>query len=654
MSISTGRVLSRLHATPLPMPDDVVDRIHRMARQQRGNPGLVFGDGRMNPMDEESVGSSNNENDGDYMPDKEDHGEDDGDYMPDEEGHGKGAVVEYKHTDPNYNDDEEDDLSTGNRSNQLNEGSHDIGQPIGPGEEGTGTAPAGGESGMPDEHEEDEHILTDLEMGPVENPGLMDQENEGVVQEDQATSLNEKQYDPLTEIDTNEDGTPDQNSEENKAMQCTPRYNLRKHRGRSYKHVYDPEVYEMENEQKNDMGETMLTTVEGGPEDTAQMSMMKGLKVFGAGGYAAVKQEMQQLHDRRVMQPVRRKDLSPAQKREALGYLMFLKKKRCGKIKGWGCADGRKQRAYITKEESTSPTISTVAVFLTAMVDAWEHRNVTVLDVPGAFMQVDMDELFHLRFSGEMVDKLLEIDHELYSGYVTVERGEKVMYVELLKALYWTLRAARLFWEKLHAKLVTDWGFVPNRYDSCMVNKMVDGKKLTVAWHVDDLKVSHEKESALDDFIEMMEKEFGQDAPLSISRGPIQEYIGITLDFSVPGQVTINMSDYVKTMLNDAPASMDGKAATPAAAHLVKVNTDNPKLLTKENQEMFVHLVMQGLYLSQRGRPDIRTAISFLCSRLNCPDEDDYKKPTRLIWYLQHTLYLCLVLGKDASDSIRW
>ena len=165
--------------------------------------------------------------------------------------------------------------------------------------------------------------------------------------------------------------------------------------------------------------------------------------MFGAGGYATVKQEMQQ----RVMQPMCRKDLLPAQKREALGYLMFLKKKWCGKIKGWGCADGCKQWAYITKEESTSPTISTEAVFLTAMVDTWENRKVAVLDVPGAFMQVDMDELVHVQFSGEMVDKLLEIDHELYSGYMTIEHGEKVMYVELLKTLYGTLRAAWLFWE---------------------------------------------------------------------------------------------------------------------------------------------------------------------------------------------------------------
>ena len=116
----------------------------------------------------------------------------------------------------------------------------------------------------------------------------------------------------------------------------------------------------------------------------------------------------------------------------------------------------------------------------------------------------------------------------------------------------------------------------------------------------------------------------------------------------------VKMSDYVKSMLNDAPTSMDGKVATPTAAHLFKINMEDPKLLSKEKKELFVHLVMQGLYLSQRGRPDIRMVISFLCSCLTCLDEDDYKKLTRLIRYLQHTLYMCLVLGKDSTDSVRW
>ena len=38
----------------------------------------------------------------------------------------------------------------------------------------------------------------------------------------------------------------------------------------------------------------------------------------------------------------------------SLGYLMFLKRKRCGKIIARGCADGRPQREYI-KLESSSP-----------------------------------------------------------------------------------------------------------------------------------------------------------------------------------------------------------------------------------------------------------------------------------------------------------
>ena len=228
------------------------------------------------------------------------------------------------------------------------------------------------------------------------------------------------------------------------------------------------------------------------------------------------------------------------------------------------------------------------------------------------------------------------------------------MYVELLKALYRTLQAARLFWEKLQAKLVNDWDFVPNRYNSFVVNKKVNNKQLTMAWHVGDLKVSHEEEDVLDEFTGMMEMEFGQDAPLSIARGPVQEYLGMTLDFSEKGKVVVKMSNYVKNMLNDAPPSMDGKVATPAAGHRFKVNEENPKILDKERKELFVHLVIQGLYLSQRGRLDIRTAISFLWGHLSCPDEDDYKKLTRLIRFLQHTSYMCLVLGKDNTESVRW
>ena len=331
------------------------------------------------------------------------------------------------------------------------------------------------DNNSPDEYEVAPEMgnTQDLEAGRSENPGVSDTEIIGVDRAEHEMlhqaeeSGNEpelyKDSETSTENDEKEDATIDESNLESSGE---PRYNLRDKRTRCYKHIYNPGMFQTENTHDNKQDEVVLVTVNDAPEDTPQMSMKQGLRLFGEEEYAAVRKEMQQLDDRKVMQPVNQKDLTPAQKKEALGYLMFLKKKRSGTVKGRGCADGRKQRAYITKEESTSPTISTEAVFLTAVVDAWENRKVAVLDVPGAFMQVDMDELVHVRFEGEMVDKLLEIDEDLYASYVTEERGKKVMYVKLLKALYGTLRAAQLFWEKLQAKLVNDWGFTLSRYDS--------------------------------------------------------------------------------------------------------------------------------------------------------------------------------------------
>jgi hypothetical protein len=68
--------------------------------------------------------------------------------------------------------------------------------------------------------------------------------------------------------------------------------------------------------------------------------LKQGIKKFGDLGKAAVLTELQQLYDRDVMRPVNKYDLTPAERKGALRYLMFLKEKRCGTIKGRGCADG--------------------------------------------------------------------------------------------------------------------------------------------------------------------------------------------------------------------------------------------------------------------------------------------------------------------------
>ena len=280
---------------------------------------------------------------------------------------------------------------------------------------------------------------------------------------------------------------------------------------------------------------------------------------------------------------------------------MFSKRKRCRKVKGHRCTDSWKQRAYIAKEESTAPTVSTEAVFLTAVIDALEYRNVAVLDVPGALMQAEIDELVHVRFTGEMVNMLLQIDHEMYKNYVVMEKGERVMYMELLKALYGSLRTAHLYWQKLSKQLIDVWGFVPNKYNDCMVNKMINGHQRTVVWHMDDLKVSHVDIKEVEKFIQWMEETFGKDTPLTVSRGQVHDYLGMTLDVLNKGKVRIDMEHYIDMMLQDAPKQMEGVSNTPTAQHLFKRNSEDPQLLDAEQKKIFVHLVMQGLYLSQQG-----------------------------------------------------
>ena len=66
---------------------------------------------------------------------------------------------------------------------------------------------------------------------------------------------------------------------------------------------------------------------------------------------------------------------------------MFLKAKRDGTIKGRGCADGRKQKLWFSKGETSAPTVMMESVFLTSVINAKEKREVATVDIPGAFLQ---------------------------------------------------------------------------------------------------------------------------------------------------------------------------------------------------------------------------------------------------------------------------
>jgi hypothetical protein len=129
-------------------------------------------------------------------------------------------------------------------------------------------------------------------------------------------------------------------------------YDLRPRRPRDYEHLHST------------LEEIAMT----------QYSVNTGLQIFGQDGVEAVLKELQQLHGRKVIQPVSISDLSAEQKQQCLPYLMFLKEKRTGVIKGRGCADGRRQRQTTSNEEASSPTVAIESVLLSCTIDAHELK----------------------------------------------------------------------------------------------------------------------------------------------------------------------------------------------------------------------------------------------------------------------------------------
>jgi hypothetical protein len=187
-------------------------------------------------------------------------------------------------------------------------------------------------------------------------------------------------------------------------------------------------------------------------EIMTQLALKAGLKEWGDKARNAAKAEMKQLHFRNTFKPKHWRDLSKEQCSTVLESHMFLKEKRDKSIKGWTVAGGNKQRDYISKEDTSSPTVATESVLLSCIIDAEEGRDVAVVDVPNAFIQTKIEDeknMAFIKIRGDLVDILVEIAPDVYGPYVTVDKkGAKQLLVQCQNALYGTMVASLLYYRK--------------------------------------------------------------------------------------------------------------------------------------------------------------------------------------------------------------
>ena len=54
------------------------------------------------------------------------------------------------------------------------------------------------------------------------------------------------------------------------------------------------------------------------------------------------------------------------------------------------CADGRLQAVYGTEIDPASPTVKMDSVMITTAIDAYKKRHVTIIDIEGAYLAVNI------------------------------------------------------------------------------------------------------------------------------------------------------------------------------------------------------------------------------------------------------------------------
>ena len=151
------------------------------------------------------------------------------------------------------------------------------------------------------------------------------------------------------------------------------------------------------------------------------------------------------------------------------------------------------------------------------------------------------------------MDILVEVSPEIYSNHVVQEKGQSFFYVQILKALYRMMVSSLLYYKKF-GKDIESIGFEINPYDMCVANQIIEGKQHTITWHVVNVKSSLEDSKVNDEFLDWLKEKYAnENIGVKAKRGTKDNYLGMTLDYTTPGILKIDMTEYVKSMVEEFP-----------------------------------------------------------------------------------------------------
>ena len=372
-----------------------------------------------------------------------------------------------------------------------------------------------------------------------------------------------------------------------------------------------------------------------------KLSIQRGMKQWGDEARVAGEKEISQLQWRERHLGKQMSDLITEENNKILPSYMFVVRKRDGVTKARLVAGGNQQRGNVTKEESSSPTVSTESVFWSSIVDTQEVRGVAVIEIPSL-----------------------------------KKRGFEV---NPFSPCVWNKTIKEKQLGKQLEKQLTVCFDVDNCKISHVTVRVVD---YTID---DDHKISHVTVRVVKHTIEWLRDEYESiftdgTSKMKVVCGKVHTYVGMTNDFMESKIVKVIMFDHIDEIvqawdkacreLDDKYMVVSERKRIPTAApeDLFKVDEDAMKLdqakakafhkvdenamkLDQAQVKAFHNITAKMGDVNKREGPDISLAVAFLTAGVKETNIDNWRKLCHVIVidYLQVT-----VLGADGIGVLSW
>ena len=358
-----------------------------------------------------------------------------------------------------------------------------------------------------------------------------------------------------------------------------------------------------------------------------KMSLKKAINSRLPGVEQAILNELQQLINKSVWLYQDKRMLNKEQRRKLIRSHMFMKDKYspAGEFLKWKArlvAGGDTQDKSIY-DDLSSPTVSLDSVFAIIAIAALENRKLATVDITGAYLECVLppeDEVFMV-LDATIVAILNKLDPK--ANQYKTDTGEVV--VKLKRALYGCVQSALLWFKKLKTTL-GEAGFIANPYDQCVFNKILSGKQVTIAFHVDDLLITSESQRTIDEVISFLKSKF---SAVTAERGDKHSYLAMTIDIT-NSHYTVSMDGYIQSLLKDRRVKY---VQSPATDSLFEEDGDNNPL-PEGDKKIFHSEVAKVLFLAKRVGMSCLIAIGALASKVSAPTVEDRKKLDRVFNYL--------------------